>query len=138
MRKGPEFKSRNAIGFLLGLCLTACAACGDSCRNDVLSETKSPDNKLKVVVFERDCGTLTSFSTQVSIVSAQAAPEGRGNLFVADDNNRAVPVGPRGTIEIKLRWESSSSLLLSYPKKAQVFMKKPEVAGVAVRYEVVP
>ena len=42
------------------------------------------------------------------------------------------------TMEIKVSWESNTSLSVSYPKNAQVFLKKPSVAGVAVSYVAVP
>jgi len=121
------------------LCLISSAACGSPCDYAVVSETKSPDAKLKVVVYEMDCGPSAGSSTQVSILSSSASsPSGHGNLFGASDNNHAAPLGSKGTIEIKVNWESNSSLSISYPKNAQVFLRKPHVAGVAVRYLVVP
>jgi len=42
------------------------------------------------------------------------------------------------TAEIKVSWESNTSLSVSYPKNAQVLLKKPSVAGVAVTYEAAP
>jgi hypothetical protein len=41
---------------------------GSGCANEVLSQTVSPDAKMKAVVFQRDCGATTGFSTQVSII----------------------------------------------------------------------
>ncbi len=120
-------------------CVILQTGCSDPCGNEVVSETKSPDAKLKVVVFERDCGATTNFSTQISVVrSNQSLPSGGGNLFIGDDNHHAVPLGSKGTMEIKLNWESNSSLSVSYPKDAQVFLKKPTVAGVAVKYKALP
>jgi hypothetical protein len=49
-----------------------------------------------------------------------------------------MPKGSKQTAEIRVSWESNSSLLVSYPQKAEVFLKKANVAGVAVRYEAVP
>ncbi len=39
---------------------------------------------------------------------------------------------------MKVNWESSSSLVVSYPKNAQVILKKSSVAGVVINYEVKP
>lgn len=115
------------------------AACGDPCGNDVVSETNSPDGKFKVVVFERDCGATTGFSTQVSILSSsQSSTSDKGNTFIADDNKHAVPLSDKGAMEIKVHWESDSSVSISYPQKAEVFLKKSSVVGVAIRYEAVP
>jgi hypothetical protein len=104
-----------------------------------LSETKSPDGKLKAVVFQRGCGTPIDSSEQVSILSSSASsPSGRGNVFIAGDENHAVPMESKPTIEIKVMWESNTSLSVSYPKNAQVLLKEPSVVGVTVKYEVTP
>jgi hypothetical protein len=118
-------------------CIVVCG-CG-VCGNEVVSETKSPDEKLKVVVYEMNCGPSAGSSTQISILSSgEFLPSGHGNLLGADDNNHAVPLGSKGTIDIKVNWDSNSSLSISYPKNAQVFLKKPHVAGVAVNYVPLP
>ena len=38
------------------------------CGNEIFQEASSPDNSYKAVVFQRDCGATTGFSTQVSIL----------------------------------------------------------------------
>jgi hypothetical protein len=128
--------------FSLSVAFVACilfCACGDSCDYAVLSETKSPDGKLKAVVFQRGCGSPIDSSEQISILSSNASsPLGRGNVFIAGDENQATPTNLKHPIEIKVNWESNSSLVVSYPKNAQVSLKKPRVAGVAVRYETPP
>jgi hypothetical protein len=104
-----------------------------------LSEAKSPDGKLKAVVFQRGCGAPIDSSSQISLLSSsQSPPWGRGNLFVAGDENQAAPMNGKQTAEIKVSWESNTSLSVSYPKNAQVLLKKPSVAGVAVTYEAAP
>jgi hypothetical protein len=104
-----------------------------------VSEVKSPDGKLKAVVFQRGCGTPIDSSEQISILSSStSSPSGRGNVFIVGDENHAVPMDNKLRMEIKVTWESNTSLSVSYPKNAQVFLKKPSVAGIAVRYEVVP
>lgn len=42
----------------------------DMCGNVVYKEYISPDHERKVVVFQRDCGATTGFSTHVSIIDA--------------------------------------------------------------------
>ncbi|MDO9472477.1 MAG: hypothetical protein Q7J28_05430 [Caulobacter sp.] len=63
------------------------------CRNTVVSTARSPDGRLDAVLFERNCGATTGFSTQVSIMSVGELPEVSGNIFVTDDD---VPQGERG------------------------------------------
>jgi hypothetical protein len=119
-------------------CIVACG-CGDLCDYAVVSETKSPDGKLKAVVFDRGCGTPIDSSEQVSILSSSASsPSDRGNAFIVGDENHAVPTEAKLQIEIKVNWESNTSLSVSYPKNAQVSLKKPTVAGVSIRYVLTP
>jgi hypothetical protein len=113
--------------------------CWESCDYATLSETKSPDGKLKAVVFQRGCGTPIDSSAQISILSTSASsPLGRGNVFIAGDENHALPMDIEQTNKIKVSWESNTSLSVSYPKNAQVFLKRPHVAGVAVSYNPIP
>jgi hypothetical protein len=114
--------------------------CSESCDYAVVSETKSPDGNLKVVLFHRGCGSNPiDSSEQISILSSSASsPSSRGNVFIAGDEKQATPTDLKHPIEIKVKWESNSLLLVSYSKNAQVLLKKPRVAGIAVNYEAVP
>ena len=59
---------RSALGLFAVLLAIGCTACVDPCGNEILSEMRSPDGRLKFIVFQRDCGATTAFSTQVSII----------------------------------------------------------------------
>lgn len=64
----------------------------DPCVNDMVGQVQSPDGQFKAVIFERDCGATTDFSTQVSIVpTSTPLPDTAGNVFVADGNHGAAP-----------------------------------------------
>jgi hypothetical protein len=121
------------------VCFAVCG-CGHSCDYAVVSEAKSPDGKLKAVVFHRGCGSNPiDSSEQISILSSStSSPSGRGNVFIAGDENHTTPANLKHPTEIKANWESNSSLVISYPQNIQVSLKKPSAAGVAVRYEAVP
>jgi hypothetical protein len=111
----------------------------DMCGNDVVMETKSPNGKLKAVIFERNCGATTGFSTQVSVIPSNSdLPSERGNVFSADDNHHTVDVGGKGTMDVKLIWESDNSLRIIYPKNARVFQRSASETGVSISYETAP
>jgi hypothetical protein len=115
----------------------ACQRFGEStCRNEVLDEHVSPDGKLKVVVFQRDCGATTGFSTQASIVGArEAVPKGSGGLFVADTDRGAAPAGNGGGPELRVRWLDARRVVLSHHTAAQVFKADLDQNGVEVVFE---
>src|SRR5262245_58728358 len=91
--------------FAVLLAATLAASCGkfDSCGNDVLARVPSPTGSRQAIVFERDCGATTGFSTQISIVgrdevvreqpSTWAATES-GNVLVIDADHGAATAGP--------------------------------------------
>ena len=116
------------------------SGCGESCDYAVVSETKSSDGRLKAVVFHRGCGSNPiDSSEQISILSSgTSSPSGRGNVFIAGDENHAMPANAKKATNIKVNWQSNTSLSIAYPKNAQVILKKSGVAGVAINYEVTP
>jgi hypothetical protein len=133
------YRTNSALLAAFLACAFACG-CWESCDYAILSETKSPDDKLKAVVFQRGCGANPiDSSMQISILGSTASsPSGRGNAFITGDENHTIPASDRKSRQIKVIWESNSSLVILYPKNEQVFLKKSSVAGVVVRYETVP
>lgn len=106
------------------------------CANEVLSQADSPDARMKAVVFQRDCGATTGFSTQVSIIpNASELPNEGGNAFIADTNHGAAPDGPGGGSEVSVRWLSATELAITHHRAARVFSSKGSVGATKVRYE---
>jgi hypothetical protein len=69
--------------------LLSTEACSDLCGNRVIETALAPDGKTKALVFERDCGATTDFSTHVSILDGMQwqgvtdDPNGSGLLSYA-------------------------------------------------------
>jgi len=111
----------------------------DMCGNDLVAEYVSPDAGAKLVVFQRDCGATTGFSTQASLVTPDAKlPGSSGNLFIADTDHGIAPPGPGGGPELRVRWEGPKRLLLQHHAKARVFKAERRLNAVEVRYEPLP
>jgi hypothetical protein len=68
-------------------------AAASGCMNDTHSEVLSPDARLKVVTFERNCGATTGFSTQISILDASDTLPNQGGsvLVIAGHPDRVAP-----------------------------------------------
>jgi hypothetical protein len=128
---------------LLGLLVAYAAAhyafwklAASSCGNTVITETTSPAKRFKAVVFQRDCGATSGFSTQVSIVSAaDSLPDEAGNTFTSDTDHGAAPASPAGGPKVSIEWEGEDSLLIRHHPKARVFTKQSTVNGALVRYQ---
>jgi hypothetical protein len=104
------------------------------CGNQVLQTIYSPDRKQKAVVFERDCGATTDFSTQISILPAGGRfSAGAGNAFVADTDHGRAPAGPGGGPKVEVTWDGSTRLLIKRHPEARIFLARRRVEGVRIR-----
>jgi hypothetical protein len=120
---------------LIGVFIYSLPPFDNMCGNQVLQEYPSPSGKLKAVVFQRDCGTTTGFSTQVSIIQTGSVLENEGgNLFAADTNHDGAPSGIGGGPEIRFRWVTDSSAELQHHSLVRIFHAKTKVEGVQVAF----
>ena len=97
------------------------------CGNETFHETLSPDGRFKAIIFQRDCGAATGFSTQISLLPSDAAlPNECGNIFAADrhpeDKN------------IEIAWLSSTELLVRHTADLATY-KETSRYGVRVIYK---
>ena len=115
--------------------VTACLDLSAGCGNEQLSEVASPDRARRAVVFQRDCGATTPFSTQVSILPAGATlPDSSGNVFVADTEHGRADAGPGGGPRVSVRWIAGDTLELRYDPRARIFVQEAHVLGTNVRF----
>lgn len=111
------------------------SGCADACQNAILSSTASPDGERHAVLFMRDCGATTDFSTQVSILRENGPPTGAGNLFIADGGSASAPPTDHGGPWAEIVWQGPRRLLVRYDAMAEVYKQQDQVAGVTVTYE---
>jgi len=125
--QGPRALLSLAGAFIL---LSQSMACDlGMCANEEVQRIASPDGKLEAVIFERDCGATTDFSTQVSVcVAGGALANDGGNVFIADgDHGRALQAAWGGPA-VEVRWLDNASLNISYDSHARVFAQHETVA----------
>ena len=113
----------------------ALLSCTSPCRNSIINQTASPNGAWKAVVFQRDCGATTGFTTQVSILSAsESLPETKGNAFTADTDHGKAASGPGGGPSVQVRWISDVEMEISHDSNARVFTRERVVKSIQVRY----
>lgn len=123
------------LGLLIGL--VAPVMIESSCENQPVRKFGSPDNRYEIILFQRDCGATTGFSTQVSIVSAgKKLPKRKGNIFIADDGDRPVPLGAWGGPAVEIQWIAKDGVLIEYPEGSRVFLNKKEFKDVHIEYKI--
>ena len=111
------------------------ARCGN-CANRPVDTVTSPDASRAAIIFERDCGATTGFSTQISVVRSGHAATSGGNVFIADTNNGAAPSGEGGGPAVRVRWVGVDTLEVRYHPRARLFPPQSRLKGITV--ELVP
>lgn len=85
-------------------------------RQQISQVIYSPDHKFKAVIYERDCGATTNFSTQVSILRAsQTLPRGNGNILDMDGM-------PEDSIS-DIAWSGDRSLSINTASEYPIFFQ---------------
>src|SRR5918992_4542304 len=97
-------------------------ALAGGCGNELLKSIASPDGRRKLVIFQRDCGATTGFSTQASLLPAGDGLRGSGNVFIADTDHGKAPSGPGGGPQLAARWIAKDTLELRYHPRARLFV----------------
>lgn len=111
------------------------SGCADTCKNEVIARVDAPDGRHSAVLFQRDCGATTGYSTQVSVTSQGESPAGGGNAFRADDNHGAASAGAWGGPWVEVKWLSPDHLLVRYAKNSRIFEQDASVAGVSIAFQ---
>lgn len=105
------------------------------CANQVIKEVVSPDGKRKVVLFRRDCGATTDFSTQASVLTVGTSlPNDGGNVFSADSNHGRAPSGRGGGPALAVSWVGPNELVIEHAAAARVFKAEPSIGETRVRF----
>lgn len=119
-------------GFWWMLNITADEMCG----NKILSTSTMPERGVKVVVFRRDCGATTGFSTQVSILSKnEMLPNEPGNLFAADTGHGIAPKGEGGGPQVRVEVMANDGITIRHHRNARVAYRQHTLKDIAVEYE---
>jgi len=108
---------------------------GSMCANRIVDSTLSPDGRHEAVLFERDCGATTDFSSQVAVIPyGTDLPNIYGNVFMAEPhgNPRRAPWGgPR----VAIRWQSADHLVVTYDKNSHIYRRETKIGDVSVSYQ---
>jgi hypothetical protein len=98
------------------------------CGNEQYTTLFSPDKAHKAVVFQRDCGATTGFTTQVSVLDADQELENEsGNVLVSSGKPSELP--------LELIWVDSTKLLVKGTSEISPSTKDHNVSGVEIKYE---
>jgi hypothetical protein len=120
---------------MLAACLSVLNGCSGPCASREISRAEAPDGLHKAVMFQRNCGATTGFSTQISVLAPDEEPPGVGNAFRADDDHGAAVAGGWGGPWAEMRWIDNGTLLIRYASESRIFEQSRQVSGVQIRYQ---
>jgi hypothetical protein len=132
-----------ALGALIlllggGFYWLALSAMDGLCGNSIVATELSPDRAMKAVLFERDCGATTGFSSQVSVLRADdELPNEGGNVFAANEGIGGEATSWGGPF-VALQWRDARTLLLKYDASADVRFRNDRVREIKVVLEKQP
>ncbi|WP_288459305.1 hypothetical protein [uncultured Sphingomonas sp.] len=121
----------------LAAAFMALSGCSDTCSNTIVSRARAPHGQHEAVMFQRDCGATTGFSTQISVLDEGGRLAGAGNAFRADDDHGAARADEWGGPWAEMRWLSPDHLLVRYEAKSRLFEQEEGVSGVRISYQAV-
>jgi hypothetical protein len=108
----------------------------DLCGNTIVATEFSPDHRLKAVLFERNCGATTRFSSQVSVLpSDRDLPNEGGNVFAANEAQGGEQTAWGGPF-VAMQWRDADTLTLKHDADADVRFSANRLDGVEVVFEV--
>lgn len=123
-----------ALGMVAVVAISDFSVSGE-CRNESVSELNAPGNAVKFVVFQRDCGVTTGFSTQVSLLKVgETLKNEGGNIFIADTNHGRAPSGVGGGPEVRIKWVSDRHLQIHHHQSVRIFLAEENIGGVRIDY----
>jgi hypothetical protein len=109
-----------ALGLVVVLPLFLLWLLLDGCSNQLYQQFLSENGLYKAVVFQRDCGATTGFSTQVSIIAVEdeLCDDCAGDVLAADRH-------PEEN-KLKLQWCGDHELLVSLPEGVKVYRSETQ------------
>lgn len=106
----------------------------DMCGNKILQELPAPQGKWKAVIFSRNCGATTGYSTHVSILpTTQPLTNSAGNVLITDIYASS-PADE--SLPLEVQWLGRDTLAIRYPAAAKSFTKAMHFEEISIHYEV--
>ncbi len=97
----------------------------EPCENRIIQSVFSPNKKYKVVLFQRDCGATTSFSSQISLLKSKEKLEDSGNIYIAKGYPK----------NFTIEWQDNNHIIITLPKQ-KVYKIKKELNSIVIEYKI--
>ncbi|MFZ2451756.1 MAG: hypothetical protein WAW36_14665, partial [Methylovulum miyakonense] len=96
--------------------------------NKIIQNALSPGNGFKAVLFSRDCGATTNFSTHISLIASdEELPNESGNVFIVD--------GDPKDLNIEINWLTPTDLVVRHAAGLTTHKKENRYRGITISYK---
>ncbi len=110
-------------------CLTGCDA---PCDTLIFQRKLSPDGRHNAVLFQRECGSTTGFSTQIALIEPDEMLAESGHVFIAQNGHNSARAGPWNGPWAAMEWLAPDHLLIRHAFGAQVIVREENAKGVKI------
>jgi hypothetical protein len=113
---------------LISFCRTLCSGFSTGlCENYIYQQAISPNGEYRVVVFQRDCGATTGFSTNLALLGTnEALGQHSGNMLRAS--------GHPDWFDIEVEWQDDTHVTITHNGKWKPSKQKDVLRGVHISY----
>ncbi|MFC7625445.1 hypothetical protein [Microlunatus sp. GCM10028923] len=127
------------LGALLLILLGVLGAAGcstgpDLCERTEVKRVAAPEGDRAAVVFVKNCGATTGYSTHVSVVAPDQAVGDDNEIFSADGDDGVVPLGPDNALALRVTWSAADRLMIEYPAGTRIFTQQPDRGPIKIDY----
>jgi len=107
------------------------------CRNSDIRVIPSTDGRYNALVYTRDCGATTGWSTNVSIEGSHTKRAyGPGNVFRAEwEANADLPPTFSSGPAVQATWSGPTELRIVYDERSDPYLRNASARGVSVQYD---
>ncbi|MCW3160158.1 DUF5412 family protein [Chryseobacterium oryctis] len=108
----------------------------DMCGTKLIKTEYSPDKKSKIIIFSQNCGAISDFSTQISIVDVdyKLKENDIGNIFSADSDHHKAKMNGE-IIELNTKWKNNDTIEIEYAENSRIFKNEKEMNGIIIMYK---
>lgn len=101
------------LAILLAVCLSKLGCSESLCDNQVLQTFAAPDNSVKIVAFQRDCGATTGFNLQFTLLRSNETISKHGAVrsFLCISGEPRFEVSWIATNRVQVRYETNHVIL---------------------------
>jgi hypothetical protein len=109
---------------------------GGMCGNQIIEEIPSPNKEFKAVIFTRDCGATTGYSTQLSIIKISANLENEGgNVLTMSDKTGDGLTSENGGVKVEATWSTDTTITIYLDNRTDFITHVDEINGIKVSYK---